>query len=387
MKDVEEYKVIEGDNMNLLFEGDNINLFPVLKDSYKGCIDCICLDPPYNTGNKFIYPDKMKESDWVEFMKDRLSPARDLLSDKGVIFIFINDKNLCLLKTICDEVFGRDNFINILPRLVKNGGDQASIFNISLDYVICYANNISKVKLNKLPLSNSVSKSYRFSDERGLYKTEDLSINTIKYSKSMDYEIEIEGTFYRPGYVTKEEQDLRKASPSIGDYSWRWSKDLFNFAINNNYIVVKKGKLYSKIYKNYSIKKVNGSYRIIENEKLSPNATNDLIRNEYCNRIGKEDLTDILPGCKFEFPKPVALIKHILFLATDKSSVVLDYFGGSGTTAQACVELNQEDGGQRQFILCQKDEADICETVTYQRISNVVKKTNGKEGVVYFKLS
>ena len=161
------------------------------------------------------------------------------------------------------------------------------------------------------------------------------------------------------------------------DWAWRWSKDLFEFGYKNGFIVVKKGKnglprIYTKTYLNAKIQKdeIEG-YKITIEERRKPISSIEFIESKYSNDNAKKDLVKLFDNSKFDYPKPVELIKTLIKIYNNKNAVILDFFAGSGTTGQAVLELNNEDNGNRQFILCTNNENNICEKVTYQRLIKV----------------
>lgn len=175
----------------------------------------------------------------------------------------------------------------------------------------------------------------------------------------MDYEIEIAGVIYRPGSVTKEEMEARKLRNPKSDFCWRWSKDLFEFGYKNGFIVVKENgsnRIYTKTYQNATIEKNEKGYFIDFKQRTKSISSLDLLDNEFSNDNSKKDLIGILNEAVFEYSKPVSLVKKLALVGMNEKEVFLDFFAGSGTTGQAIIELNKEDGGNRKFILVQIPE-------------------------------
>jgi adenine-specific DNA-methyltransferase len=400
---------------NILIEGDNYHALTVLNYTHKGKIDVIYIDPPYNTGNKdFVYNDKYVEkedgfrhSKWLNFIEKRLNLAQALLKETGVIFISIDDNELCQLKLVCDRIFGEENFVGILPRLVKKGGKSSGSISKNNDYVLIYFKD-SCATLNSIEHTDLGFK-YKdeFFNERGFYKlNQTLDYDSIQYSKSLDYKITIEGEDIFPGGVSEKEMNQRINKNPVRDFCWRWSKKLFDFGLNNGFVVVKKYKnkqsrIYTKTYQNATISKNNnGEYYVEIIPRSKPISTIDLIENTYSNDGAKKELKDIFGEVQFDYPKPTNLIKQLLKISTNNTSMVLDFMAGSGTTGHAVLELNKEDSGNRKFILCTNNELNglekelrekgmkeseiqehgICQRVTYPRLEKVINGYKNPKG-------
>jgi len=357
-----EIKTDKTKPVNLIIEGDNYHSLAVLNFTHQEVIDLIYIDPPYNTGNDdFIYNDKMKSdyvksddpfrhSKWISFMERRLKLAKNLLKPTGAIFISIDDNEQAPLKMICDEIFDESNFIGTVVR--KRRGSQANLAkNISPihEYLLIYGKS-PETLLNKLtPNINEGDFINNDNDPRGSYVT--MPCTNKGGSK---YEI---------------------ITPTGVKYSdeWRFKKETFSKLLKDKKIVFPKkgdGKPRYKLFLNEKMEK-----GIIANtwwDDISTNQEGTIELKEFFN-------DDVV----FNNPKPVGLIKHILRLATKKNSIVLDFMAGSGTTGHAVMELNKEDSGNRQFILCTNNENNICTEVCYPRIKKVVNgyKNSRKENV------
>ncbi len=404
-----EIKTNDSDD-NILIEGDNYHALTCLNYTHKGKIDVIYIDPPYNTGNKdFVYNDKYidkedgyRHSKWLNFMEKRLRLAKNLLSENGVIFISIDDNEFAQLKLLCDNIFGEKNFIGLLPRLVKKGGKSGDNIAKNNDYLLVYFFSPSS-QLKSIEHNDPGFKyEDEYSKERGLYKlNQTLDYDTLGYVNSLDYEITINGESYFPGSYTKDQHIRRKEENPKNGHRWRWSKDLFNFGFKNGFIVVKQYKdkpsrIYTKTYQNATISKNNnGEYfvEIIPRTKIITSI--DFIDNKFSNDGAKKELQNIFGDNKFDYPKPSYLIQYLLQLSTEKNSIILDFFAGSGTTGQAVLSLNKEDNGNRKFILCTNNDLNgvgsdlaeknlnedrekfgICQRVTYPRLEKVIKGYN-----------
>lgn len=377
---------------HLIIEGDNLAALTELSYTHAGKIDVIYIDPPYNTGNKdFVYndnyvdkEDSYRHSKWLSFIAKRMRIAKQLLSERGVVFISIDDNEQANLKLLCDEIFGENNFVSIFPRLTTKSGKTPLNYMISHDYVLCYVSSEQDI-FTGTPFEDD---SYKFSDEyvatRGKYNLKQpLDCNSISYSPSLDYIIEYEGTIYYPG-GSKEKYQERKAGKHLPkDYAWRWSKEMFDFGLAQGWIVFKNGRIYTKGYLNAIIEKQsNGRYGITYRDKVRKRSTIDFITNEFSNDIAKKQLLSFALNDKFDFPKPYTLISALIQTYRFKNCTVLDFFAGSGSTGHAVLTLNAEDGGKRTCILCTNNENGICENVTYERNKRVIEgytKPNGDE--------
>lgn len=379
--------VTDNSEDNLLIEGDNYHALTVLCYTHQEKINFIYIDPPYNTGNKdFIYNDKyvdeedrFRHSKWLNFMEKRLELMKKLLKDSGVICISISDIELCNLRLLCDQVFGPNNFIACIPRRTKSSGKTSNKIVLNHDYILIYSKNADLTTLGGV---SYVDKKYEHEDEyverRGRYKlNQTLDYNSLRYSKDLDYPIEIDGEVYYPGgsyekYLKRQNGDFKRT-----DWVWRWSKDLFKFGYENGFIVVKKNKngnsrLYTKTYWKAKIGKKNGEYFIEEIDRTKAMTTLDLMDSEYSNDNAKKELKRYFNDTVFDYLKPSILLKTLLKLHTKSDGIVLDCFAGSGTLAQAVLELNKEDNGNRKFILCTNNEGSICENVTYPRVKKIM---------------
>ena len=388
-EEIQEREIIEGkeNKFNFLLEGDNLHSLYLLEKTHKGKIDIIYIDPPYNTGNKdFVYDDDFveyedgfKHSKWISFIERRLVIAQRLLKKKGVIFISIDDKEQAQLKMLCDEIFGEENFIACMPRRTKSSGKTTNKISANHDYVLVYEKSKNQSLIIGLEHNDEGFKyEDEYVNERGKYKlNQTLDYDSLSYSPSLDYPIEINGEILYPGGDYEKYKERQNGNCKRADWAWRWSKDLFEFGYKNGFIVVKKGKnglprIYTKTYLNAKIQKdeIEG-YKITIEERRKPISSIEFIESKYSNDIAKKDLVKLFDNSKFDYPKPVELIKTLIKIYNNKNAVILDFFAGSGTTGQAVLELNNEDNGNRQFILCTNNENNICEEVTYQRLIKV----------------
>ena len=254
---------------HILIEGDNLEALTALAYTHEGKIDVIYIDPPYNTGNKdFVYNDQFvdkednyRHSKWLSFMSRRLRIAKRLLSDKGVIFISIDDNEQAQLKLLCDEIFGGENFIATFPRITKASGKTTDKIAQNHDYVLLYAKIENHCVINGLPHDDE---GYKYKDEfyqeRGKYKlNQTLDYDSLSYSSSLDYPITISNETFYPGGNVDAYMNRKKGQHKRADWAWRWSNDLFKFGYDNGFNVVKSSKngsrIYTKTYQDVNIEK------------------------------------------------------------------------------------------------------------------------------------
>ena len=332
------------DKFNFLLEGDNLHSLYLLEKTHKGLIDVIYIDPPYNTGNKdFIYDDhyidsedSYKHSKWLSFMKRRLELSNKLLSEDGVMFISIDDNEFAQLKLLCDEIFGENNFVTSIHwKRSESQNNSAKQLAIVGEYILCYAKNKFKRVFNKIELKNTALKEYRYVDE---FTGKKFRRGTIVDNTRGKNILEITS----PNGIKKTIKSIR-------------NKDFFEEKNKNGEIYwTETGTPYLKIFLD--------------------NSEGQVASNWFDNIGVNEDAADSLRNMKidFSFSKPVTLIKQLIKISSKKDSIILDFFAGSGTTAQAVLELNEEDNGNRNFILCTNNENNICEDITYQRIKTVI---------------
>ena len=378
---------------HILIEGDNLEALTALAYTHEGKIDVIYIDPPYNTGNKdFVYNDSFvdkedsyRHSKWLSFMSKRLRIAKRLLSDKGVIFISIDDNEQAQLKLLCDEIFGGENFIATFPRITKASGKTTDKIAQNHDYVLLYAKIENHCVINGLPHDDE---GYKYKDEfyqeRGKYKlNQTLDYDSLSYSSSLDYPITISNETFYPGGNVDAYMNRKKGQHKRADWAWRWSNDLFKFGYDNGFIVVKSSKngkrIYTKTYQNVNIEKVGTEYEIVEKDRLKPIQSIQLIDNSFSNDNAKKELSTIFDEKVFDYPKPISIMSYLL-KAIPNCSYVLDFFAGSGTTLHATMQLNAEDGGKRKCILVTNNENNICEEVTYERNKRVIQGYTSPKG-------
>jgi len=363
--------------VNLLIEGDNYHALSVLNYTHAKKVDVIYIDPPYNTGNKdFIFndhyvdrEDAYRHSKWLAFMEKRLKLAKNLLKDTGVIFISIDDNEVAQLKLLMDnpDLFGENNFESLIcwRRRTNQPNDKAKMIAKVAEFILVYAKNSNKLKekraFNTIPLGETRVENYSNpdNDPRGPWST-----TPWRASRGQG------GTKYK----------IKTPTGKIYDETWLGMEETFEKLMKDKRIIFPKdgtGKPRKKVF-------------LYERQKEGQSAINFWVGREYGDNLSASaELNDLFGGERmFDNPKPSNLIRMISRIKTDKNSVVLDYMAGTGTTGQAILELNKEDGGNRKFILCTNNENNngngykIAEDVCYPRVKKVIggyKNLQGEE--------
>ncbi|AVK81055.1 site-specific DNA-methyltransferase [Campylobacter fetus] len=387
---------------NVIIRGDNLDALKLLKSAYYEKIKLIYIDPPYNTKNDdFIYPDDFRRdfrqilleiglltietdengnevevksevlnfftnitstkshSGWLSFMLPRLKLARDLLREDGVIFISIDDNEQANSKILCDEIFGEENFISCMPRVTKKAGKSTDQIANNHDYVLVYSKD--KATFKQIFVNESdYNKQDNFFDERGGYKlNQTLDYDSLQYNKTMDYEIIIGDQKFYPG--SSESKFIERLNGKFNriDWVWRWSKSKFEFGLENGFVEILNGRIYTKTY--FKAKISSSKPYKIETIKRTKNISSiELLDNKFSNDSANKILQKIFNQKNiFEYSKSVELIKFFIEQIStnpNENDIILDFFAGSGTTAHAVMEQNAIDGGNRKFILVQLDE-------------------------------
>lgn len=385
--EVEEKEIVgnpDSEQYNFLLEGDNLHSLKLLEKTHKGKIDVIYIDPPYNTGNKdFKYDDTFvdkldsyKNSKWLSFMWPRLKVAHKLLSSEGIIFISIDDNELYPLKMICDEIFGEQCFVTNLIWQKKTGASDAKGIATITEYILVYVKDCSVMdSVFDKNYEAFDAKRYRYKDEyfneRGPFYYDSLDRGSVRYSDTLNYSIKSpNGDDIYPNGRKNFEND---------GWTWKWSKEKVEWGIRNGFIDITP-----------SSKKENGwavRYKIYlnvdnENRPIEKSAPYKNLITTILNANAAADIKKMFNGkTVFQYSKPVGLMGFLLSCVKNKKALILDFFAGSGTTGQAVLEKNMEDGGNRHFILCTNNENNICEEVTYQRLKTVItgKRADGSQ--------
>ena len=371
---------------NVYIEGDNLEALKLLQESYLNKIKCIYIDPPYNTGKNLIYKNDystdLKESlekqglidengiklstntetngrfhsDWLSMMYSRIKLARNLLRNDGVIVLAIDDSELINLTKICDEIFGENNRIGIVTVVHKpEGRNQAKYFATSNEYALFYCKDQNEFEFESVILDQEMLKDYDLSDEKGSYKLiSAIAKNHGREGYDKNLRINNPKNFY-PIYVSS---DLKEISldheyengyvaypiTSTQERTWRYIKESMNQKIKDGEFVAQLERGEVKIYE---------KYRVDKGQLIK---THWVDKKYNANTSGTKILDDLMGVKTFDFPKSLYLMYDILKLCTKKDDIVLDFFSGSATTAHAVMQLNADDGGNRQFILIQIPE-------------------------------
>ena len=371
---------------NLYIEGDNLEVLKLLQETYLGKIKMIYIDPPYNTGNDFVYNDDFKQTtdeyledsgqfddegnrldknlesngrfhtDWLNMIYPRLKLARNLLSYDGVIFISIDDNEQANLKKVCDEIFGEINLISYFvwekTYSTKNNNKYVSDNH---DYILCYSKSKNEIdKFNRLERTSSANKQYKYNDKdgRGFYR-----LDNITASGQRGYNIIVDGKVYKEPY------------PS----GWRFNE-------NKMYSLIKEKRIYLP---DDSSKRPQVKRYLNEQEGMISKTILEYKIVGHTDMANRQ-LFSLMGDKVFDYPKPHQLIKYLINLVTNKNSLILDFFSGSATTAHAVMQLNAEDGGNRKFIMVQlpeqTDEKSEAYNAGYKNICEIGKERIRRAG-------
>lgn len=391
---------------NVVIEGDNLEVLKILQKHYYNKIKMIYIDPPYNTGNDFVYEDDYADpigtyldltdqrdgdgklstntesagrfhSNWLNMMYPRLKLARNLLSEDGCIAISIDDTELTNVTNVMNEIFGETNRLAIVTTIVKTEGRRYGAFAKTHEYLLVYARNSANAQVNELEISG---KSFRYSDNSGGFNLRELRNQNVRAFNSNN-----RPNLRYPFYCDDTNMDDNGLMPVSVDNSlpirvdaievegllsvWRWGKD--KSAKQLEELVARRGsdgiiRIFQKV------RKLDESPKTVWNEK-------DFISNK-----GTKQIDDIFNGKVFDFPKPVGFIKRILQIGSAKDSLILDFFAGSGTTAHTVLALNTEDGGTRKCISVQlpepTDEKSEARKAGYKTISEITRERIRRAG-------
>ena len=360
-REVPERRILSDDAdapNHIIIEAENLHALVALTYTHAGKIDVMYLDPPYNTGNKdFVYNDSYVDSEdsyrhskWLSFMEKRLKIAKTLLSDKGVIFISIDDNEQANLKLLCDECFGGNNFIaQVIWERAYSPVNLKKHFSESHDYIVVYAKRIEDAINNGLPRSNEANERYSNpdNDKRGVWKSTDCTVGPAVADKL--YKITLPSG--------------RIVMPPSGR-CWLYTKDRFEEMVSDN-----------RIWFGSNGDSVPAVKKFLSEVKQGITPMTIWKYNEVGHSQDAAKEVKVIFGgeSRFTYPKSMRLIKRCVGLYSQESSIILDFFAGSGTTMHATIQLNAEDGGHRQCILVTNNENGICENVTYERNKRVIQ--------------
>ena len=375
---------------NLYIEGDNLAVLKLLQETYLGKIKMIYIDPPYNTGNDFVYNDDFAEeaseylnnsgqfddegnrlventesngrfhTDWLNMLYPRLKIAKDLLTEDGSIFISIDDNEVENLRKACDEIFGDANFIAQLSIIVKTEGRQYGHFAKTHEYLLIYAKSAEAVTMNEIRVTDGEFKYY---DEKGGFNTIGLRNRAVRIFNSTN-----RPNLRYPFYVNvmkKDQYGFSKVStiPLEGwqevwasvvdglESVWRWGKETAEK--NKDELVALQGS--------------DGEIRIFKKDRdLTTLPKTVWFEKELNSIVGTREVATLVGKGMFDFPKPLFLLKRLVEIATDENSLVLDFFSGSSTTAHAVMQINALDNGNRKFIMVQLPEKTAPKSEAYK---------------------
>ena len=367
---------------NLYIEGDNLEVLKLLQNSYMGKVKMIYIDPPYNTGNDFVYHDNFAQSveeyeeankdeegnryrkntdsngrfhsDWCSMLYSRLIMARSILSKDGVIFISIDDNEIVNATKICDEVFGSANKIASLITINNPRGRQSDTFYATVhEYLLCYCKDIQNAFINGMPLSNEQKKEYSYKDEIGYYRLLGLRQRGVASLR------EDRPDMFFPIYVNEESLEVsiekvegwsevipKKSDGREGRWMWGKQKCITERGRLVPRLISKRNEfdIFVKDYLDKGDKERTRKFKSVLDDK------------SFNNQNGTQEVKALLKGEYMSFPKSMEYIKSICLMGSKDDSLVLDFFSGSATTAHAVMQLNAEDGGHRKFIMVQWPE-------------------------------
>jgi adenine-specific DNA-methyltransferase len=363
---------------NLIIKGNNLLALHTLKKELSGKVKLIYIDPPYNTAtaaNTFVYNNTFNHSSWLTFMKNRLEIAKQLLRDDGFISIDIDHYELFYLGCLADEIFGKENRIGVIAVVTNAAGRHNEFFANAHENKLIYAKNKLKARIGNFYLSEDKKTLFNLEDEISKFKLTGLQ-RTGDGSKRED-----RPNLFYPIYYNLENDEI---STNIIENAieilpiddegierrWRWGKEK-----------VEKEK------KDLLVKNISGRYKIYVKDRLLENRGTKpksfWLKSEYSGSSGTNEIKKLLGDKFFTYPKSLFLVKDTVNLLSEDDAIIVDFFAGSGTTAHAVLELNKEDGGNRQFILV--EQMDYIETVTTKRVQKVIEQ-NGNGSFVYLEL-
>ncbi len=384
LKEVKSRKLVSDNTQpeNILIEGDNYHSLSVLNYTHKGKIDLIYIDPPYNTGNaswkynnKIIdADDEFRHSKFIAFMERRLRHSRDLLSDNGIIVVAIDDYEIHNVRLLMDEIFGENNRLGTVV-VVHNprGRNDDKYFATMHEYTLFYSKG-QNAEIKKFEhTQDNLDSEFPNEDEISRYGL----VSFMRTGNNSDRHTR-PNLFY-PIYVSKDDQiSLEKVkgyeevwpiNVKGEEKTWRWSKD--TLSENTKDVLIKRVKGDIKLFKKRRPENVGGKKpKTIWYDPRYDASSHGIVLLE---KIFDEKN-------KFPYPKSIHALLDTLKITTNKESIVLDFFAGSGTTGHAVLELNKEDGGNRKFILCTNNESNIAEEVTYERLKRVIRGYKNKKG-------
>ncbi|MEB3376424.1 site-specific DNA-methyltransferase [Pediococcus pentosaceus] len=369
------------ETQNLYIEGDNLEVLKILQKSYANKVKLIYLDPPYNTGHDFVYQDNFHDTiknyleetgqvdsdghkyshnsetsgrfhtDWLDMIYSRLKLGRNLLTDDGAIFVSIDDNEVDNLRKIMDEIFGEKNFLAMITVIVRPEGRHYGAFSKTHDFLLVYAKNADEVELNEIQPSGS---EFKYTDEFGGFNLRDLRNQAPRLFNSRN-----RPNLRFPLWVNEGELNDNGFMPVSTVELDGWT-EVWPIVVNGNESVYQWGrdKIANEINDVTARKGTDGVIRIYQKRrKITQKAKTLWTGAEFISNRGTKETQALFDGkTYFDFPKPVELIKRIAEISTNEDDIILDAFSGSGTTAEAVMRMNVEDGGNRRFIMVQLPE-------------------------------
>lgn len=409
---------------NLYIEGNNIEVLKLIQESYLNSIKIIYIDPPYNTGNDFIYKDKFVtseedydelvglydedenilfrntetngrfHSDWCSMMYPCLKLSQSILREDGVIFISIGQAEHYNLIKICNEIYGEANCVGIISRMMKSGGNKGQYFSPNIDYILVYAKNITELKYFREAISEELAdKSYTNVETEGDKKGERYSIKGLcqpglSIRPNQRYWLQCpDGSYVIPKGITLPSviSEGEKVNPIDGDSVWKWTYDRYKKEKEKNNIIFKPSNTATALVdENGNISKWNVFNKIWLSDRMEDGRVPVDFISKWENRLSSQELKQL--DIPFDFAKPSGLIKYLLSIVDDsKNEIILDFFSGSSTTAHAVMQLNSEDEGNRKFIMVQlpekiEEEKNKLNKSKYSTISDIGKERIRRAG-------
>ncbi|HIF9106916.1 TPA: site-specific DNA-methyltransferase [Photobacterium damselae] len=407
---------------NLFIEGDNLDALKLLQETYLGKVKMIYIDPPYNTGDDFIYKDDFAEdvdlylnrsnqrdevgnrlvtnldsngrfhSDWLSMIYSRVKLSANLLTDDGIIMISIGDAELHNIKKITDEIFGEDNFVLTFSRMMKSGGAKGRFYTPSIDYILVYAKDISKARYFRKPLTQAqIDRFYNKKQLDGirageLYGEERLYKASLEHRPNQRYYIECPDGSYviPPGKNFPSVVKMgEKVLPTAEDGVWKWIYPRFKEELDLGNIVFKETSTSALVDQNGNQSKWNIYNKLWLKDQQEKGSVPSNLIDGFENRQATAELKKL--DIPFDFSKPINLIKYLMtMVGVGNEDIVLDFFCGSASTAHATMELNAEDGFCRKFVMIQLPEE--CESTSkaykagYKNIAEISKERIRRAG-------
>lgn len=385
---------VDWDNtQNIMIEGDNLEVLKLLQKSYAGKVKLIYIDPPYNTGKDFVYPDNFQDNmknyleitgqtedgarlstntetsgryhtDWLNMMYPRLKLARNLLSEDGVIFISIDDSEIENLKITCNDIFGEDNFISTISRLMKTGGAKGNFFTPNVEFILVYAKNINRAAHFRAKIGAEQIATYYNKTQSGGIRDGEIYGEERLYKASLDaranqrYWIECpDGSFVIPPGSTfpNSVKEGVQITPERGDGVWKWTYTRYKEEYNLGNIVFKETTTSALVDEEGKQAKYNIYNKLWLKDQQEKGMVPGNLINKWENRQSSKELKEL--GIPFDFAKPTNLLKYLIEISRVKENeIVMDFFAGSGSFGHSLYKYNAENNASLKYILVQLPE-------------------------------